>query len=280
MDIDQYLAQKDNPEYKEPETDDYSSLLIDADDEPEVEAEPEAKPEQETASESKESTEPEAEPEAEKKKQSAEENAKFAEQRRQKQLEDRLQQEREKDPAYILAKRLTETTGKTPEQMLQELEAVALQEQAKVQQVPVEVLQAQQKQQRDIDLLKEENHKLKFTGWFDRTEKEIETLKATYPMLTDDELHEAQSYVLKTLKDPEMPIQNAVHALYGDKIIKSIQEQSRNDALAALSGRTSAPAPAATKSSSSAVILTADEQEAAKIFGMTEEEYAKWKPKK
>ena len=206
--------------------------------------------------------------------QSPEENARFAEQRRQRQLQQML----ENMPEYQLAKQLSDLYGLTPEQLLEKVKEEQIRKQAKEQNVPVEFLREQMRIKEENMRTHQELMELKVKLWKSEMDRQSADIKKQYPVLSDEDIQQARLYILETLRNPDIPLEQAVFALHGKKIAESIKNLSKQDALAEVSGRKrNSVVNTPTGKSNKAVVLTDEERYFAKQFGMTEEEYAKYK---
>lgn len=206
--------------------------------------------------------------------QSPEENARFAEQRRQRQLQQML----ENMPEYQLAKQLSDLYGLTPEQLLEKVKEEQIRKQAKEQNVPIEFLREQQRIKEENMRTHQELMELKVKLWKSEMDRQSADIKKQYPVLSDEDIQQARLYILETLRNPDIPLEQAVFALHGKKIAESIKNLSKQDALAEVSGRKrNSVVNTPTGKSNKAVVLTDEERYFAKQFGMTEEEYAKYK---
>lgn len=256
------------------DADDYKDVSdpIDEDTEPETETETEADPEAEVE------TEADPEPEPDKKKQSAEENARFAEERRQRQVADELAKLKESDPAFLLAKELSDMYGTSADEMLAKIREDALIKKSKETNVPVEFLKAQQA---SIDKQKELEDKLnalQVEGWMRRMDSEAVTLKTEFPILTDDDIEKAKVHMIGQLGRIDMPLEEVVMSLHGKRLIESLRTSAKQEALAEMSGRKGILPTGANKSgNSSDTGLTAEEKFVAKQMGMSEADYKKYK---
>lgn len=254
-------------------------------------AKPEDKPDEKAPPAEPEKKDPVTEPETkpEKKVQTPEENAHFAEQRRQQQVEKRVQDElakiKQTDPAFKIAQMMEKMYGLPMDQIQVKIEEAMIAEEAKNRNVPVEVVQAEHTQQREVDRVSavqnqtsQELTMAQFQLWNHRVDAEAVPLKQELSMLTDDDFLAAKQYMLDVMRNPEAPLEQAVYAIHGAKIAKSIREIAKNDALAEVSGRTANSLPPTGGKPVVATTLTEDEKWAAKhVFKMSEEEYAKYK---
>jgi hypothetical protein len=251
---------------------------------PETKVEPIAEPEKVPEVVPEPETQVEPTPEPEKKVQTPEENSKFAEMRRQKQVQeqaDKLAKERlENSPEYKVAKTLADQYGMTTEQLLEKMQEALVQKQAKEQGVPVEIIQQINAEKQARQELEQRLNQTEFTNWMSQMDQQKAELKAKYSVLTDDDLTDAVHYQLTELKNTKLPLEKAVFALHGAKITAEIQRVAKQEALAEISGRKQsplAPQQGATANDSSVAQLTAEEHYVAKKMGMTPEEYAKYK---
>ena len=97
-------------------------------------------------------------------------------------------------------------------------------------------------------------------------------------MLTDEDMYDAKVYLLQTIRNPNMPLEQAVFALHGAKITNSYRSNVRNEVLAEVSGRKKgALPPQSTGKASTAKSLTPDEMSAAKALGISIDDYLKFK---
>jgi hypothetical protein len=119
---------------------------------------------------------------------------------------------------------------------------------------------------------------MKFQTWQTKIQADSVTLKSQYPMLSDEDMDAAVSYMLNTVRNVDLPLEDAVYAVHGKKIIDSLAKQKVQDDLAKQSGR-SKKTPLAPKNgkASKAPSLTADERAIAAAFNMSPDEYLKYK---
>jgi phage I-like protein len=217
---------------------------------------------------------PEPEPEPEKKVQTPEENAKFAEERRQRQLREQLEQSSE----FKLAKQLADLYGTTPEVMLQQVQQAALQREAEKSGVSVEYLQRQKEQDAKIQQLEQQLYQSQFDSWQRRVDSEASTIQKDFPMLSQEDIDAAKVHLLQVLQNPDAPLEDAVYALHGKKIIQASRDLAKQEALAEISGRKASPVTPGTGSkSSTADGLTAEERAMARNMGISEADYLKYK---
>jgi hypothetical protein len=217
-----------------------------------------------------------------KKKQSKEENAKFAEKRRQSEVKKRVEAELERlkneSPEYKLAKTLSDKFGKPVEQIMAEMEEAALVEESKQSKVPLEILRNQKAANDRADQLERQLNELKFQSWQTQINADRAKLEKQYPVLESDDLDLAVDYILNTVKNVDLPLEQAVFAVHGKKIIDSLANAKVQDKLANESGRKKKTAlPVGNGKAKSTKQLTSDEAYIAKQFGMTAEEYNQYK---
>jgi hypothetical protein len=214
--------------------------------------------------------------------QTPEENARFAEMRRQQQAAERAQREFEQQlqqrPEYQMAKMLEEMYGMPADQLMEQLKQAQLEKEAQEKGVPVEYLRQIQDMQMQQQELQNQLERMKFDNWYKRMEQESQQLLEEYKMLNYDDINAAMSFSLQRFGISDMPLSQAVFALHGDKIVSELKKQARQEALAEQSGRKrSALPPQGVTKQGVQPILTEDERRVAKMMGMTEEDYLKWK---
>ncbi|MMZ47364.1 hypothetical protein D1872_90080 [compost metagenome] len=208
-----------------------------------------------------------------------EENARNAERRRQNEqrLMERLKSQM---PEYQFAKQLSDMYGKPVEQLMAELQEANIARMAQQQGIPVEVQRQITLQEQRLQQLEQQNQMNEFMQWNTRIDSEMSALKNEYPMLDESDLVQAKDYLLGTLQNTDIPLKQAVLAIHADKIINGLQEAARNETLAQVSGRkkSSVIPPKGKASTANKGELSADEALVAKeIFGMSEEDYLKYK---
>jgi hypothetical protein len=276
----------DNEKYEPMSLEDYQLDESDYEDEVETEVETDNETETETETDPQEETETETEVEPEQVEekpstQTAEQNAHFAEQRRQKIIEERVQQELERQrqsaPEFQMAQMLSNMYGMPVEQLYEQLQEAAIAKQAEAQGVPVEVMRQLTEYEQSQKQLQERLNQMEFLNWKSRVDKESELLNQQFPMLTKDELDDAKYYLLETLQNPEFPLQQAVFALHGDKITTSLKESAKQDALAEISGRKKGGLPPQSMKTSDTATLSDEERYVAKMMGLSEADYIKYK---
>jgi hypothetical protein len=227
--------------------------------------------------------EDEDEEEDEPKVQSKEDNAKFAAQRRQQELEARVQAEldrlKQESPEFKLAQQLSKQFGKSPEEIMVEMEEEDLKREAESTKIPIERLRQERETADRVNLLETQLNELRYQAWQTQINSDKQALQTKYPMLTGEDMDNAVDYILTTLKNVEVPLEQAVYSLHGQKIIEALADQKVQENLAKESGRKKKTplSPNTTKKSQKLIELSADEKYAAKVFGMTDEEYSKYK---
>ena len=236
--------------------------------EPEVESEPKDEGDNEAVEDSNDS----------KKQQSKEENAYFAERRRQEQIERQVQEKLKQSKEYQTTKLLSEMYGVPEEQLYEKLYEAKLAQEAKRQNVPVEYLREREQMRQQQEQLQEQLNNLMFQQWQSRIESEKTQLKSRFNMLSQDDLEQAAYYMLNDLRRTDIPLEQAVFALHGSKILGGLKNTAKNEALAEVSGRKRSPLPVkGGKGQNDAVVLTDEERYIATKLGLTDKEYSKWK---
>jgi hypothetical protein len=230
-----------------------------------------------------ETDEDEDDEEDEPKVQSKEDNAKFAAQRRQQELEARVQAELDKlkaeSPEFKLAQQLSKQFGKSPEEIMVEMQEEDLKREAEATKIPIERLRQERETADKVNQLEAQLNELRYQSWQTQINSDKQALQTKYPMLTGEDMDNAVDYILTTLQNVDVPLEQAVYSLHGQKIIEALADQKVQENLAKDSGRKRKTplAPNTTKKAQKLTNLTADEKYAAKVFGMTEDEYEKYK---
>lgn len=211
-------------------------------------------------------------------KQSREENARFAEMRRQQQIEQQLQEKLKQSKEYQTTQLLSEMYGVPQEELYDKLYEAKLEKEAQAKNVPVEYLREREELRKQQQELQDQLHTIMFQQWQARVDQEKVNLKAQFNMLSDEDIDSAAYYMLNDLKRTDLPLENAVFALHGAKILGGLKNTAKNEALAEVSGRKKSPLPTKSGSKvSEAVSLSDEERYIAKKFGLTDKEYSKWK---
>lgn len=247
--------------------------------EQEQEQEQELEPEEESEPEEPEAEE-ESEPDAvveENKKQTKEENAYYAEKRRQDQLEKAVQQRMQDSQEYKAAKMISELYNIPQDQLYDKLYEAKLAKEAKEKNVPVEYLREREELRSQQQQLQDQLNTIMFQQWQGRIDSEKTNLKSQFAMLSDEDLDSAAYYMLNDLKRTDLPLENAVFALHGSKILGGLKNTATNEALAEVSGRKRSPLPVKGSKTQAAVSLSDEERFVAKKLGLTDKEYFKWK---
>ena len=222
--------------------------------------------------------EEEVEVEEPKPKQSREENARFAEMRRQQQLEQLAQEKVKQSKEYQTTQLLAEMYGIPQEELYDKLYEAKLQKEAQAKNVPVEYIREREQLRQQQQELQDQLHTIMFQQWQTRVEQEKANLKSQFNMLSDEDLDSAAYYMLNDLKRTDLPLENAVFALHGSKILTNLKNTATNEALAEVSGRKKSPLSVKSGSKvTEAVSLSDEERYIAKKFGLTDKEYLKWK---
>jgi hypothetical protein len=118
---------------------------------------------------------------------------------------------------------------------------------------------------------------MQFQSWKNKVDSDGVNIKNQFSMLTDDELDQAKMYLLDTLKNPEIPLQQAVFALYGDKITDNLKNLAKQEAMAEISGRKKGGLPPQSMKTSEGQSLTEEERYVARMMGINENDYMKWR---
>lgn len=217
------------------------------------------------------------EEEVEQPKQSKEQNAYYAEKRRQEQVEKQLQERLRNSKEYQTTKLISEMYGVPEEDLYDQLYEAKLAKEAQSQNVPVEYLREREQLRQQQQQLQDQLHTIMFQQWQTRMDSEKAQLKSQFNMLSEDDLESASYYMLNDLKRTDLPLENAVFALHGAKILGGLKNTAKNEALAEVSGRKKSPLPVKGGRTESAVSLSDEERYVAKKLGLTDKEYSKWK---
>lgn len=218
--------------------------------------------------------------------QSKEERARNAERRRQHEASI-AQKALENSTEYRAMQALARLSGKSPEQLWQDIyEAQIAQEmqQQYGQELPPETVrqvayerqlsyQAQQQQEQ----VQEQLTQVQFEQWQGRMANEKQAILTAHPYLNDADVDAARDYMLQVIQNPNVPLEQAVYALHGTKILTGQQEKLRTELLAEMSGRKNTPLPRQGGATPPAEVLSADERFVAKMLGISEEDYLKHK---
>lgn len=246
--------------------------------EQEIEEEPEEEVQEEPEYEQEETEDAEYEPEPAKKVQSREENARFAEMRRQQQLEQQVQEKVKQSKEYQTTQLLAEMYGVPQEELYDKLYEAKLEREAQAKNVPVEYIREREELRKQQEAMQNQLHTLMFTQWQSRVEQEKAQLKQQFNMLSDSDLDSAAYYMLNDLKRTDLPLENAVFALHGGKILGELRNTAKNEALAEVSGRKKSPLSVKSGSKQTEVVSLSDEERyVAKKLGLTDKEYSRWK---
>ena len=98
-------------------------------------------------------------------------------------------------------------------------------------------------------------------------------------MLSQSDIDEAVSYILHEAQNVDIPLEKAVYAVHGEKIINALAEGKAQDKLAQESGRKKkTPLPIkGGKTSAKTATVTDEERYIAKQMGMSVDDYLKYK---
>jgi phage I-like protein len=159
-----------------------------------------------------------------------------------------------------------------------EMKEAALVEDAKTAKVPVEVLRAQRDAEERADDLEKQINQLKFQNWQTKIQADAEKLRGEYKMLSKEDMDAATNYILNVARNVDMPLEEAVYAVHGKKIVQALAKSRVQEDLANQSGRKkkTPPSPNNGKAKATAT-LSPEESYIAKQFGMTGEEYNKFR---
>lgn len=241
-------------------------------DEPEVEAE-----QDDTVYEDEPEQDDYEEEEPQPQKQTKEQNAYYAEKRRQEQLDRTVQERLRQTKEYQTTQLLSEMYGVPQDELYDQLYEAKLAKEAQAQNVPVEFVKEREELRKQQQQLQDQLHTIMFQQWQSRVETEKANLKAQFNMLSDADLDSAAYYMLNDLKRTDLPLENAVFALHGAKILGGLKNTATNEALAEVSGRKRSPLPVKGGKPSGTVSLSDEERHVARKLGLTDKEYSKWK---
>jgi rRNA-processing protein FCF1 len=217
-----------------------------------------------------------------KKVQTPEENARFAEQRRQSVIDQRVKEELDRLKSDSLEFKTTQLLAQmynvTPEQLYKQIEDARLKQEADKQGIPIEVAKSLEQYKNELGSYQQKLQQLEFQSWASRVDAQEAQLKQNYPMLTDDDLHSSKVYLLETIRNPDMPLEQAVFALHGAKITNTFKDNIRNEVLAEMAGRKKGSLPPQSNSKASPPkTLSQDEILAARALGISQEDYLQYK---
>ena len=271
--LEQYGSEETVNEYGEPVESESEDQNIESED---VEQESDSEEPEQSESEQDDSEDSYEEPS--KPVQTKEQNAYFAERRRQEQIDRAVQERIRQSKEYQTTQLLAEMYGIPQEDLYDRLYEAKLEREAESQNVPVEYLREREQLRQQQTQLQDQLNTLLFQQWQSRIENEKATLKSQLNMLTQEDLDQAAYYMLNDLKRTDLPLEQAVFALHGSKILGGLKNSAKNEALAEVSGRKRSPlAPQGGKSPERGVSLTDEERYVAKKLGLTDKEYSKWK---
>lgn len=295
--MDEEFVNQEEGQVEDTEQEDYSGgedelmkalrSLNDSEDEPEEDSKTDEEPVQNDSEEEESEEEPEQseeepltedEQKGQKREQSKEENARFAAQRRQKELEDRLKQEMEQSPEFRLAQQLQQQYGRSAEEIMEAMREEQLKQEAAQKNLPIELLRERQADRDRLQTLENELNQLRFQNWQNQITADTTRLKGQFSFLTDDDMQQATDYILNVAQNVNIPLEQALYAVHGAKIIEHLTNQKVQDNLAEQSGRKrkTPPSPNNGKPSETKSV-TAEERYIAKQFGMSVDDYLKYK---
>jgi hypothetical protein len=276
-------VEEDDAEDDESEVDEIDENEIDDESDDDEEYEDEEFDDDEELEDDEEYEDEDYEEEDEPKVQSKEDNAKFAAKRRQQELEARVQAEldrlKQESPEFKLAEKLSKQFGKSPEEIMAEIQEEELKREAEATNIPIERLRQERETADKVNQLEAQLNELRYQSWQTQINADKQALQTKFPMLTGEDMDNAVDYILTTVQNVDVPLEQAVYAIHGQKIIEALADQKVQENLAKESGRKKKTplAPNTTNKSQKLSTLTADEKYAAKVFGMTDEEYEKYK---
>jgi hypothetical protein len=213
--------------------------------------------------------------------QTPEQNAQYAEQRRQSLVEQRVQQEvqrlQQESQEYQMAKLLSEMYEMPVNELYEQLQEKQMEKQAEQRGVPVEIMKQLNAYEQQQTQLQEQLYFMQFQNWQNRVDEEAKHMQSQYSMLSAEDIEQAKFFLLDTLQNPEIPLQNAVFALHGDKIANSLKELAKQEALAEISGRKKGGLPPQSMKTTDTQTLTDEERYIAKMMGLSEADYIKYR---
>lgn len=217
-----------------------------------------------------------------KREQSKEDNAKFAAQRREKELQDRVNAElakiKETSAEFQLAKVMADMYGVTPEVALEQMKQEALKQQAQKTGRSIEDLQREEAQNNRVTQLEQELNNLRFQNWQNQIDADTAKLQKQYKFLSKEDFKEAENYILNVARNVNIPLEQAVYAVHGAKIVENLANNKIQNDLAEQSGRSKktplSPNNGKVKEEAQG---TAEERYVAKQMGMSIKEYLKYK---
>lgn len=221
--------------------------------------------------------------EEEPKKQSKEENARFARERREREMQAKIDAEiekvRQEAPEFQLAKMLADQYGTTPDVILEQMKEQQLQKKAEKEGVPVEYLRKLEEYETKLQAQEDATNRLMFTQWQNQINVESTTLlaKPEFSMLTEDDMTAAVDHMLTKLKVNDVPLEDVVYMLHGRKIIEGHKKNTEQELLAKESGRSKKPLAPKTGKPSDSQTLTEEERYVARQMGLSEDDYLKYK---
>lgn len=280
MDYDEYMGSEDSKIDADQSLADAVKQFNSEDPEPKAAEEP-AQKEPPKEDEPPAASEPATAPKPQE--QSMEERARNAERRRQHESSI-AQKALETSTEFKMVQALARMSGKTPDQLYQDVYQAQIAHEAQIrgQELPPEAVaeiarerQAVAQSQQQNEQLGQQLTQLQYEQWAARIENEKNQILGAHPYLTETDVTAARDYMLTVLNNPHVPLEEAVYAIHGRKIIQGQQEKMRTELLAEMSGRKNAPLPPQGKATPPENMLTADERFVARMLGISEEDYLK-----
>ncbi len=203
------------------------------------------------------------------------ENAVNAERRRQAEQR-KLDEYRQNLPEHQLLNQLAQERGISTDQLISEIQETMIAQQAARQGIPVEVAKQLQAANQRLQELENQTALREYQDWENRISSEASSLKSAYPFLNDADIDSAKDLLLNKWRNVEAPLEQAVFALHGKKILEQGQQSSRTETLAEVSGRKSkSGVPLNAGKPSDTQVLTEEERYIARQMGISEEVYLK-----
>jgi hypothetical protein len=161
---------------------------------------------------------------------------------------------------------------------MRQIQEEQLRQEAATRKIPVEELREKQQLKDNQSRLEQEIAMLKYQGWKTTIKSDGARLLGEYKMLTQEDMDAAENYILNVAKNVDLPLEDAVFAVHGKKIVDAMAKGKVQEDLAKQSGRKRNTPPSPNNSKQTKVIsLTADEKAMARAFNMSDEEYSKFK---
>lgn len=182
---------------------------------------------------------------------------------------------------FELVNTLAQMNGLSVDEMIAQLREQQIEQTAKTEGISVEAAKKQFKQSQEVEELKNTVGKLQYDAWSSQLSTQAEQLKSKYPTLTDNDIAEAKNYILHTVGNVNVTLQQAVYALHGEKLVESATKAKVQEDLAKRSGRSSKTPPSPNNSQlADQVELTNAEKAMIKKLGLSEKDFLANKNKK